>query len=39
LIYCVVAMVALVFIRETRNVPLEELDREEVVAERMAASA
>jgi hypothetical protein len=31
--------VALIFIRKTRDVALEQLDRHEVVAERIAASA
>jgi MFS transporter, MHS family, shikimate and dehydroshikimate transport protein len=36
-IYCVVAMVALLFIRETRDLPLEGLDRE-AATESLAAS-
>jgi hypothetical protein len=36
-IYCVVAMASLLFIRETRDLPLEGLDRE-AATERIVAS-
>jgi MFS transporter, MHS family, shikimate and dehydroshikimate transport protein len=38
-IYCVIAMLSLLFIRETRDLPLELLDQEEVRAERVASAA
>jgi MFS family permease len=37
-IYCAVAMLSLLFVRETRDVPLEELDREEILAEPARSS-
>jgi len=38
-IYCVVAFVALFFLRETRDIPLEELDREPALKERTLEAA
>jgi len=38
-VYCVVAFVALFFLRETRDIPLEELDRQPALKERAIEAA